>query len=144
MDNSTQTLKGAVEKPYIKFTLTIESNSLGSIVDLFDQTRIHEGAVSETYAHETPESLMEEAKPEPEPAPASQSVPAVQPEPAKTTETQITMEQLKHLAVQVSDRYGSKKVVGDAIRQHFGCRMPDLKPEQYEQAHKILEDLNNA
>lgn len=136
MDNSTQILKGAVEKPYIKFTLTIESNSLGSIVDLFDQTRIHEGTAPATFTPETPESLMEEAKPEPVPAPA--------PEPAKTPAPEITMAQLKHLAVQVSERYNSKKVVGDAIKQHFGCRMPDLKPEQYEQAHKILEDLNNA
>lgn len=130
-------LKGTVEKPYIKFTLTIESNSLGSIVDLFDDSAIHETQVpSQTpAAPETPENLRDDFKEE---------IEQLEEEKSEVADPGITMGQLKHLAVQVSDRLGSKKVVGDTIKQHFGCKMPDLPLDQYAAAYKVLEDLNNA
>lgn len=127
----------------VKFTLTIESNNLGDIVDLFDPSRIHRQQPSQSFTHETPESLMEGMDMEPEaPAPKPEPKPAPQPEPKK--EPAITMETLKHMAVQVSERLGTKKVVGEAIKSKFGCRMPELREDQYAEALKVLEDLNNA
>lgn len=123
----------------LKFTLTIEGNNLGDIVDLFDLSRIHQQS-AKTFTPETAESLMEEpeAPAQPPEQKQAQPVPAPQPEP------KVTMETLKHKAIEVSERLGTKKVVGEAIKAHFNCRMPDLKPEQFEEALQILEDLKNA
>lgn len=128
----------------LKFTLTIEGNNLGDIVDLFDLSRIHQQP-AKTFTPETPESLMEEPEPkapakEPEQEPQPKAVSAEPKEP----DPKVTMETLKHKAIEVSERLGTKKVVGEAIKAHFNCRMPDLKPEQFEEALQILEDLKNA
>lgn len=113
----------------LKFTLTIESNNLGEIVDLFDFSRIHQNNPAPSFTPETPESLMEGMELEPE---------------EEQAKPEITFEMLKHKAVEVSERLKSKKPVGEAIKARFNCPLTAIDPKDYSEAFQILEDLNNA
>lgn len=121
----------------LTFALTIKGNmkDFGEMLSLFDFSKINftpddqpveEDPLAFEEDHETVESLEESLAKTPDPEP------------------EISMDDLKKAALDVSKRLGSKKPIGQAIQDNFGCMLPDLKPEQYRKALEILESLGNA